>query len=136
MISYTISIIIGGSRVGTRSPGPLFELSYRPVKRCFNRIFPISSLSFFLFTMFCNYRFELHLGVLIFLQTSCFEIRLFFSIKNRPLFFLFQNSIKTKIVETDKIDTSNIHIWPLMVIPTKYSFLGMFYSKRFINWYH
>ena len=33
------------------------SISYRPVKMCFNRIFPVSS--FFFSSFFCNFRFEL-----------------------------------------------------------------------------
>ena len=51
----------------TGGPDSLFELSYILVKRYFNTIFPISSLSYkencFLCTMFCNFRFELRLGI-------------------------------------------------------------------------
>jgi hypothetical protein len=41
--------IIGGFRA------PLFELSYRLVKTCFNRIFQISSLSFFFLLCFVTF---------------------------------------------------------------------------------
>ena len=40
-------IFIGGSSGGPSGPPPLTELSYRLVGTCFNRTFPISSLSFF-----------------------------------------------------------------------------------------
>jgi len=52
---------------GPGGPHSLFELSYRLVKTCFNRIFPISSLSLsFFFIMFCNSRFELCFGIFLF----------------------------------------------------------------------
>ena len=70
---------IGGPRGGPWDlPPPPFELSYRLVKTCLNRIFPISSLSLsFFFILFCNSRFELCFGIFIFLKTNCFEIRIF-----------------------------------------------------------
>ena len=50
---------------------PLFVLGYRRVKHIkFNRTFPVSSLSF-LFTVFCNFRFELRVGLLIFVKKRC-----------------------------------------------------------------
>ena len=73
---------ICGSRGGPRGPAPppFFELSYRLVKTCLNRIFPISSLSLsFFIIMFCNSHFELCFGIFIFLKTNCFEIRIFYN---------------------------------------------------------
>jgi hypothetical protein len=43
---------------------PIFVLGYSRVKHIkFNRTFPVSSLSFFLSILSCNYRFELHIGI-------------------------------------------------------------------------
>ena len=56
------------SREGDKAP--LFELSYRWVKTCFNRIFPCHFL-------FCYFHFELCLSIFWFLLKHCFGIRFF-----------------------------------------------------------
>ena len=53
-----------------RCLGRPFEQRYRRIKTCFNRIFPISSLSFFL----GHFRFQLRPGR-FFPKINCFEIR-------------------------------------------------------------
>ena len=73
---------MGEGVTGDRTP--LFELDYRLVKTCFRKYFQFR-LCDFIFIMLCNFRFELHLDILIFLtKKKAFEIGIFFWKKNGP----------------------------------------------------
>jgi hypothetical protein len=64
---------------GSRYPPP-FELGYRLVKTCFNRIYPISSLSFFFLQYFVFYALKY--------TTASFDF--FFKLFWNPIFFLWK----------------------------------------------
>jgi hypothetical protein len=91
------------------------------VKTCFNRIFPISSLSFFSLPWFVIFALNYASISLIFLKTNCFEIPFFFYKKNAPSplwkmsgstsFIHLKNLLSDNLFKLSNILMINTQIW-------------------------